>query len=122
MGFDFQHDLVVINLLSAIGTIVKFHHWDGVGLSLVGAGEVACHALDFVTATGWAGFDLKLVVHGLVYRSWIKYSIVCHVRGERQKKNATCPRGEVALLGYAFRIRIPRGVTTVTLSVSSSNL
>lgn len=64
MGFDFQHGLVIINFLSAIGTIVKFHHRDSIGLSFVLAGEVALHSLDFVTATGWTDFDLKFVFHG----------------------------------------------------------
>jgi|GEM_PF-1642500 len=65
MGFDFQHGFVVIDFLAAIWTFIEFHHRDGVGLSLVAAGDVTGHALDFVTAAGGTGFDLEFVVHGL---------------------------------------------------------
>lgn len=84
MGFDFQHGFMVIDLLSAIGAIVKFHHRDSIGLSFVFAGEVTCHALDFVTATGWAGFYLKLVVHGLLHSLQLHQvqHILCHAGGQ----------------------------------------
>ena len=55
---------MVVDLLTAIGTIVKLHFWDGVRPSLVFASDIARHAPNFVTAAGWANFDLKFVLHG----------------------------------------------------------
>ena len=90
MGFDFQHGFMVIDLLAAIGAIVKFQHWDGIGSSLVGAGEVAYHALAFVAATGWANFDLKFVVHGLLHGFQLHQIqfVFSHAGGQVENLNA----------------------------------
>jgi len=63
MRFDFQHCFVVINLLTAIRTIVKSHLWNGVSLTLIFAGNTSHRTPNLVTATGWTGLDLKFIVH-----------------------------------------------------------
>ena len=63
--FDFQHCFAVINLLAAIGAIVKLHLWNGVSLPFIFADDVAHHAPNLVTATGWTSIDLEFTVHNL---------------------------------------------------------
>ena len=90
MGFDFQHGFMVIDLLAAIGTIVEFHHRDDILPFLVDAGEVAYHALAFVAATGWANFDLKFVVHGLLHGFQLHQIqfVFSHAGGQVENLNA----------------------------------
>lgn len=64
MRLDFQHCFMVIDLFAAIRAIVKLHLGNDVRPPLVFSGNIARHAPNLVTATGWTNFDLKFVVHG----------------------------------------------------------
>lgn len=61
---DLLHCGMVVNLLAAIGTIIKFHLRDNIRSAFVFAGNIAHNALDPVAAAGWASFDLKFTAHG----------------------------------------------------------
>ena len=63
MEFDFQHCFAVINLLAAIGAIVKLHLWNGVSLPFIFADNIAHHAPNLVTATSWTSIDLEFTAH-----------------------------------------------------------